>query len=146
MFFFFQAEDGIRDLYVTGVQTCALPISIPLLVPFVEEVGLFIQRHATTHRLWCVMNYFVGAVDGLGPPAMQPALFLGNADALAFRLHRASTSVSFRQASSNMVRAPSLKPTPRCPDLRIARAMVRFSSVVRYILHISVRRRSAGLR
>src|SRR2546430_3267816 len=25
--FFFQAEDGIRDLTVTGVQTCALPIS-----------------------------------------------------------------------------------------------------------------------
>src|SRR2546430_11545808 len=28
MFFFFQAEDGIRDLTVTGVQTCALPISL----------------------------------------------------------------------------------------------------------------------
>src|SRR5438876_3267530 len=27
-FFFFQAEDGIRDGRVTGVQTCALPISI----------------------------------------------------------------------------------------------------------------------
>src|SRR5256884_3038583 len=27
-FFFFQAEDGIRDVAVTGVQTCALPISI----------------------------------------------------------------------------------------------------------------------
>src|SRR5437763_12902275 len=27
-FFFFQAEDGIRDTSVTGVQTCALPISI----------------------------------------------------------------------------------------------------------------------
>src|SRR5688572_31797641 len=26
--FFFQAEDGIRDLTVTGVQTCALPISL----------------------------------------------------------------------------------------------------------------------
>src|SRR5690606_40645383 len=26
-FFFFQAEDGIRDFHVTGVQTCALPIS-----------------------------------------------------------------------------------------------------------------------
>src|SRR5437764_14951066 len=26
MFFFFQAEDGIRDTSVTGVQTCALPI------------------------------------------------------------------------------------------------------------------------
>src|SRR2546422_2680683 len=28
-FFFFQAEDGIRDVAVTGVQTCALPISFP---------------------------------------------------------------------------------------------------------------------
>src|SRR5438105_10325487 len=28
-FFFFQAEDGIRDPLVTGVQTCALPISCP---------------------------------------------------------------------------------------------------------------------
>src|SRR2546429_6961206 len=27
--FFFQAEDGIRDVAVTGVQTCALPISSP---------------------------------------------------------------------------------------------------------------------
>src|SRR5206468_8172577 len=27
-FFFFQAEDGIRDLIVTGVQTCALPIFV----------------------------------------------------------------------------------------------------------------------
>src|SRR5437879_11449182 len=27
VFFFFQAEDGIRDTSVTGVQTCALPIS-----------------------------------------------------------------------------------------------------------------------
>src|SRR5256886_8678860 len=30
MFLFFQAEDGIRDLTVTGVQTCALPISVLL--------------------------------------------------------------------------------------------------------------------
>src|SRR6266542_5775243 len=29
LFFFFQAEDGIRDATVTGVQTCALPISRP---------------------------------------------------------------------------------------------------------------------
>src|SRR2546430_3327801 len=28
VFFFFQAEDGIRDLTVTGVQTCALPIYV----------------------------------------------------------------------------------------------------------------------
>src|SRR5690606_39708297 len=30
VFFFFQAEDGIRDFHVTGVQTCALPISRPV--------------------------------------------------------------------------------------------------------------------
>src|SRR2546421_1944012 len=35
-FFFFQAEDGIRDLIVTGVQTCALPIS-PGVEPVLEE-------------------------------------------------------------------------------------------------------------
>src|SRR5207245_10369853 len=37
MFFFFQAEDGIRDATVTGVQTCALPISIPHADPEVLE-------------------------------------------------------------------------------------------------------------
>src|SRR2546429_1597542 len=31
-FFFFQAEDGIRDVAVTGVQTCALPIFFFLLL------------------------------------------------------------------------------------------------------------------
>src|SRR3989440_1229756 len=34
-FFFFQAEDGIRDLIVTGVQTCALPISLSDTLQFV---------------------------------------------------------------------------------------------------------------
>src|SRR5690606_39781272 len=32
-FFFFQAEDGIRDFHVTGVQTCALPISEASIAP-----------------------------------------------------------------------------------------------------------------
>src|SRR3989449_5495640 len=31
LFFFFQAEDGIRDVAVTGVQTCALPISFGIV-------------------------------------------------------------------------------------------------------------------
>src|SRR5205823_11645522 len=31
--FFFQAEDGIRDKLVTGVQTCALPISLQSIDP-----------------------------------------------------------------------------------------------------------------
>src|SRR2546430_8269054 len=37
--FFFQAEDGIRDLTVTGVQTCALPIFWGALNLRVERIG-----------------------------------------------------------------------------------------------------------
>src|SRR5690606_39875462 len=39
-FFFFQAEDGIRDFHVTGVQTCALPIltsGTPIIRTFLPE-------------------------------------------------------------------------------------------------------------
>src|SRR3989442_10537659 len=43
-FFFFQAEDGIRDADVTGVQTCALPIwDIPAPSALAAEADLF--RH-----------------------------------------------------------------------------------------------------
>src|SRR3712207_9070813 len=38
MFVFFQAEDGIRDIGVTGVQTCALPIFTFYHYPEVETV------------------------------------------------------------------------------------------------------------
>src|SRR5687768_18306680 len=40
-FFFFQAEDGIRDVAVTGVQTCALPISH-------GEAGSWLVKSAAT--------------------------------------------------------------------------------------------------
>src|SRR3712207_9530500 len=39
MLFFFQAEDGIRDIGVTGVQTCALPISNGAGTSFTEADG-----------------------------------------------------------------------------------------------------------
>src|SRR5260221_5059914 len=39
-FFFFQAEDGIRDHCVTGVQTCALPIYLETLLPLGPAVRL----------------------------------------------------------------------------------------------------------
>src|SRR2546430_8928570 len=38
-FFFFQAEDGIRDLTVTGVQTCALPIYMIELTEVTKRYG-----------------------------------------------------------------------------------------------------------
>src|SRR5699024_11921814 len=43
--FFFQAEDGIRDRNVTGVQTCALPISLLLfLVVIYQRFASFLER------------------------------------------------------------------------------------------------------
>src|SRR6266511_1982522 len=45
--FFFQAEDGIRDFHVTGVQTCALPISLAHVWPQFENAP---QRAPCTAR------------------------------------------------------------------------------------------------
>src|SRR5256885_13494797 len=45
-FFFFQAEDGIRDYKVTGVQTCALPISSPSCAG-ATWIGRAISRRAS---------------------------------------------------------------------------------------------------
>src|SRR3712207_9147351 len=39
IFFFFQAEDGIRDIGVTGVQTCAVPIYINLKLSYIKCKG-----------------------------------------------------------------------------------------------------------
>src|SRR2546427_8957969 len=52
-FFFFQAEDGIRDLTVTGVQTCALPISPPGGEPLPDVCARVLQaigRIGASHR------------------------------------------------------------------------------------------------
>src|SRR5947209_20635865 len=46
--FFFQAEDGIRDIGVTGVQTCALPILA------VEEPHSFVAGTVSVHN--CIGN------------------------------------------------------------------------------------------
>src|SRR2546430_9169665 len=48
LIFFFQAEDGIRDLTVTGVQTCALPIFV--LLPF----ALLGARRPGKALLWTI--------------------------------------------------------------------------------------------
>src|SRR3712207_6888952 len=47
-FFFFQAEDGIRDIGVTGVQTCALPILIRAALRVAAD-GLFVFPCKPSH-------------------------------------------------------------------------------------------------
>src|SRR5256884_2073317 len=44
-FFFFQAEDGIRDVAVTGVQTCALPISFGDAINAEVQSALFLTNN-----------------------------------------------------------------------------------------------------
>src|SRR5438874_4634765 len=51
IYFFFQAEDGIRDLYVTGVQTCALPI-----LPFARGESKKLTMANAVGRLSIKMN------------------------------------------------------------------------------------------
>src|SRR5437773_4507986 len=53
-FFFFQAEDGIRDRDVTGVQTCALPISAGR-GPVKKK-----RRATTVNRVFATLRHFAG--------------------------------------------------------------------------------------
>src|SRR5258707_9995647 len=50
-FFFFQAEDGIRDIGVTGVQTCALPISVRGLRGIGPRTGAAMIRTMTIRTI-----------------------------------------------------------------------------------------------
>src|SRR2546429_773 len=68
-FFFFQAEDGIRDVAVTGVQTCALPISFPLQ----NEAAHLEQTHA---RVVLVLPFLLHGGEAL--LADVPALVIGH--------------------------------------------------------------------
>src|SRR5690606_40670034 len=55
--FFFQAEDGIRDFHVTGVQTCALPISTNHLQKRRCRCHRFRFPHSTPHgccSIWAI--------------------------------------------------------------------------------------------
>src|SRR2546421_2550375 len=82
-FFFFQAEDGIRDLIVTGVQTCALPISAGTL-PGAGTIRFAARSHRRrTHR------------QGQGPRALcRPPLPRGRR-----RTGRASARTEIGRAS-----------------------------------------------
>src|SRR6266508_6488197 len=64
--FFFQAEDGIRDGHVTGVQTCALPISLPAWAgaPGVERLDLDGLAEPDTARLATIVARAAVDVDG----------------------------------------------------------------------------------
>src|SRR3712207_7394456 len=61
--FFFQAEDGIRDIGVTGVQTCALPISAGAgAIALLAYTGIaFLERQ---YDVAIICGAMVGAIIG----------------------------------------------------------------------------------
>src|SRR2546427_1163389 len=75
-FFFFQAEDGIRDLTVTGVQTCALPISEIAMRLTTGVLGTpmpsFIDSVEKPDDIWHLANYLAS----LGPESPHYATLL----------------------------------------------------------------------
>src|SRR2546426_199921 len=96
MFFFFQAEDGIRDYKVTGVQTCALPISSIIGVLVVKAREDEDPMHALNRGyMWTAVLAacgFAGGTYWLLNPAGHPAAWwhfalcgvIGIATAVAF--------------------------------------------------------------
>src|SRR5437763_16804043 len=67
-FFFFQAEDGIRDTSVTGVQTCALPILFTVLADVVRRHGGIVGQFAGD-----AMTAIFGATGAVDDPAEHAA-------------------------------------------------------------------------
>src|SRR5437762_12136631 len=64
--FFFQAEDGIRDTSVTGVQTCALPIFAAMMFAVgldPDRSTIFVQSHVTAHA---EAAWLLGSVASFG--------------------------------------------------------------------------------
>src|SRR2546429_6398372 len=63
--FFFQAEDGIRDVAVTGVQTCALPIWLSSLTWNISRTGTLVHGRQPANAVACC-----------GDPTQPPGLLL----------------------------------------------------------------------
>src|SRR2546429_7266129 len=82
VFFFFQAEDGIRDVAVTGVQTCALPISGFCLHDELEEM-----TRAGLSPLQAIQTATINPAKFLGREKMQGTRSEEHTSELQSRLH-----------------------------------------------------------
>src|SRR5690625_5447750 len=87
-YFFFQAEDGIRDGHVTGVQTCALPILCGSgvkenLLPVIQKKNLekkikvFENRDDIPRFLQTLDCYFFPSITEGQPNALIEAMIIG---------------------------------------------------------------------
>src|SRR5256885_3538045 len=93
IFFFFQAEDGIRDYKVTGVQTCALPI---LLLN--EGIGSY-----TTDLDWTGGTAAPVASRQQAPADLLPRIYSSGLHSNAKNLSRSEEHTSELQSPCNLV-------------------------------------------
>src|SRR5256885_3795828 len=82
--FFFQAEDGIRDYKVTGVQTCALPILAATLVELEDKLRLAIDEverivRGDSHTVCIHEDLFAPVVDQLAGLVVHAVRKIGRA-------------------------------------------------------------------
>src|SRR5690606_34731826 len=98
-FFFFQAEDGIRDFHVTGVQTCALPI-----LTLAKPVFVVSSRNTGTNIIIPIIN---AIVDVLRVPYFSTILLLNTRynDQLKTARNRSISPMSMD--SSGLTKIPS---------------------------------------
>src|SRR5207245_8709695 len=85
MYFFFQAEDGIRDATVTGVQTCALPISCTTAVASTPSTPGISTSISTTS----------GSTESMSPPTSAPSAASPTTDRKSTRLNSSHGSISY---------------------------------------------------
>src|SRR5437868_4899242 len=105
VFFFFQAEDGIRDRNVTGVQTCALPISIYVMAADgSRQTQLTNSGLSDTHPTWSpdgTQIAFTSTRDG------NRAIYVMNADGSGQTRLTTGTASDAQPSWSPTLAAPS---------------------------------------
>src|SRR5690606_39864840 len=74
IFFFFQAEDGIRDFHVTGVQTCALPIWPSLPVRFRRRTASLLASGMTTSVPRSMVHVLATSPATIHPDVSDPCM------------------------------------------------------------------------
>src|SRR2546422_4833903 len=109
MFFFFQAEDGIRDVAVTGVQTCALPICAPRPPPpspppppapaaprtLRGEIISWTKSIAIAVVVWIVLRSYLIEAFRIPSGSMENTLLVGDLDRKSTRLNSSHGYISY---------------------------------------------------
>src|ERR1017187_8739110 len=132
-FFFLQAEDGIRDTSVTGVQTCALPISacvskeLAFAPPTVASMVAINPPYHARHRM-----AFVAPLVARAKPkrAVDLALFYWHVDAIQHRLQLSVDAPKRIDGRSLIGSTPSAHVITRCVHVSLFGAMSRLRSAL----------------